>query len=127
MPVSVVAPSGVTFVSIVAGWYHNCGLTAAGAAYCWGFNDYGRLGDGTLTNRAAPAAVAGGLVFSSLSAGVDHTCGMTTSGVVYCWGSNSDGQLGNGTTVDATIPVLTSGVLSPARARRGTLRDPRSD
>jgi alpha-tubulin suppressor-like RCC1 family protein len=38
---------------------HSCGWTAAGQAYCWGRNESGALGDGTLQARAIPAPVAG--------------------------------------------------------------------
>src|SRR5664280_2294391 len=45
-PVAV-QQGGVSFTSITAGYYHTCGLTSAGAAYCWGYNGYGQLGDNT--------------------------------------------------------------------------------
>ena len=38
---------------------HTCANTSAGVAYCWGWNFYGQLGDGTRTDRATPAAVVG--------------------------------------------------------------------
>ena len=38
------------------GWY-NCGVTTAGAAYCWGNNKYGLLGNGTETNSNVPVLV----------------------------------------------------------------------
>ena len=60
---------GLTFASLTAGAYHTCGLTSGGAAYCWGYNVYGQLGDGSTTGRTAPVAVAGGLTFASLTAG----------------------------------------------------------
>jgi alpha-tubulin suppressor-like RCC1 family protein len=80
----------------------------AGAAYCWGSNSNGQLGDGTTTQRTSPTLVAGGLGFVALSAGASHTCGVTALGT-YCWGSNDNGQLGNGSTTDSSVPVKVAG------------------
>ena len=34
------------------------GLTTSGAAYAWGLNDEGQLGDGTTTDRTTPVLVS---------------------------------------------------------------------
>ena len=106
-PALVAAPAGVSFAAVSAGGGHTCGITAAGAAYCWGRNSSGDLGDGTTTDRLSPALVAApaGVSFTAVSAGGDHTCGVTAAGAVYCWGSNSRGQLGDGTTTERLTPV----------------------
>jgi alpha-tubulin suppressor-like RCC1 family protein len=109
--------SALTFLSIVAGGTHSCGLTIAGKAYCWGNAQYGRLGNNASTGSSSTpvpvAAPTGGssLTFSSLSAGSDHTCGITSTGAAYCWGYNFYGQLGNGnsgTDANSAVPVLVS-------------------
>jgi alpha-tubulin suppressor-like RCC1 family protein len=93
-------------VSLAAGGAHTCGLTAAGAAYCWGSNSNGQLGNGTIGGmNIAGAPVSGGITFVSLSAGGAHTCGVTPDGAIYCWGANASGQLGDGTQADRGGPV----------------------
>lgn len=86
------------FATVSAGYSYTCGVTTAGAAYCWGSNTYAELGTGATVDTSAPQAVSGGLVFASVSAKADHTCGLTTDGKAYCWGINWNGRLGDGST-----------------------------
>lgn len=87
-----------------------CQLTTSGAAYCWGDNRRGQIGDGTTVSRTMPTAVVGGITFASLARGsADHMCGLTAAGAAYCWGSNSFGELGDGTTTDRSTPVAVAG------------------
>ena len=85
-----------------------CGITMAGALYCWGDNTNGKLGDGTTTQRTTPVAVSGGGTWADVAPGTDHTCGLKTDGSVWCWGLNTSGQLGNGTTTSSSVPVRES-------------------
>ncbi len=113
---------GISFASLSVGADQVCGLTGAGAAYCWGANSFGQAGNGASgPDLTAPTAVAGGLQFSSIRAGTScfvaalcgyHTCALTVSGQAYCWGHNGNGELGNGKTVDSNIPVAVSGGLT---------------
>lgn len=90
---------------------HTCGLKANGEAWCWGQGQYGRLGNGSSTNKTSPTLVSGGLKFTSISAGGGHTCGITADSSAYCWGLNSRGQLGDGTNGDKDVPTRVSTTL----------------
>lgn len=96
-------------VSIAAGTSHACALLDDASIYCWGSNDRGELGDGTLTDQNAPVAVksvpANVVV---IAAGYSHSCARTTAGAVHCWGSNGSGQLGDGSGNDSDVPVQVS-------------------
>ncbi len=105
-PQLVAMPVGVTFTQIVGGFQHACGLTAAGAAYCWGYNGYGQLGLGAVSNQTTPQPVIMpvGVTFTSLQAGSMHMCGLTAGGAAYCWGDNRVGQLGIGNVTIQNTP-----------------------
>jgi alpha-tubulin suppressor-like RCC1 family protein len=98
--------------SVTAGAFHSCGLTANGAAHCWGYNQYGQLGDGSTNSRLVAVEVTGGLTFSALSTSSFHTCGLTTDGAAYCWGLNIGGQLGDGSTTSSSVPIAVTGGLT---------------
>lgn len=93
--VRVEATASITFTDVAAGFRHSCALTGAGNAFCWGSNDRGQLGIGTISPAEAPALVTGGIEFRTITAGWFHTCGLTAQSQVYCWGDNSVGQLGS--------------------------------
>jgi len=86
-----------------------CGLTTTAAAYCWGENGVGTVGDGSTSGRRTPVAVAGGRQFESITMGFRHVCARTTSGTVYCWGSGRIGQLGANSTSSSALPVKVAG------------------
>jgi len=127
----VAVAGGLRFTVVSAGGRFTCGVTTAGSAYCWGFNGYGQLGDGTTTDRTSPVVVAGGLRFATVSAGGGHACGVTTAGAAYCWGDNLDGQLGIGSNAGpeacstvpypcSTNPVAVLGGLTFAAVSAGS-------
>jgi hypothetical protein len=86
--VIVSAPAGGDLlINSVAAGAHTCALTTTGAAYCWGYNADGQLGnnDTSLVNPT-PVAVAGGLEFASISVSKVEgvSCGLTPAGAAYC-------------------------------------------
>jgi alpha-tubulin suppressor-like RCC1 family protein len=49
--------SGVTAVSV--GGQSTCAVTAGGGIECWGYNNYGQLGNNSTTNSSVPVQVSG--------------------------------------------------------------------
>ena len=71
IPVAVIAqprpgnPTTATVITkaeidkISAGGFHTCALGTAGTAYCWGYNAFGELGNGTGIDSSVPVRVLG--------------------------------------------------------------------
>ncbi len=103
-------------IAISAGTLHTCAVVGGGAK-CWGNNQSGQLGNGTVTtygsdgridednNSPAPVDVVDSdgnplTGVTAIAAGLNHTCAMirvnVNDGSVKCWGANLSGALGNG-------------------------------
>lgn len=109
------------FAAISAGEKHTCAISND-KAYCWGANDYGQLGTGSMAPATSdtPQAVAGltGKIVTSIQAGANHTCAITeanpksATNEVWCWGRGDGYGLGNGSSTPANQPT-------PVRAAGG--------
>jgi len=101
--------AGKSVIAIGTGRDHTCALTTSMQIACWGGNDSGQLGDGTLTNQSVPKLINGGFLAGKnvavLEVGWSHICAITSSAQVACWGNNDLGQLGDGTTNIRKLPV----------------------
>ncbi|MCC6647477.1 MAG: hypothetical protein IT374_18130 [Polyangiaceae bacterium] len=97
-PVAAVSP-----VQVSAGGQHSCAAFAstptAPNIQCWGWNEHGQIGAGTMGPAAVKAPFPVPIVHgATVSAGARHTCALGGEGrdTIWCWGDGADGQLGDG-------------------------------
>jgi alpha-tubulin suppressor-like RCC1 family protein/serine/threonine protein kinase len=105
-PVRAVSRPGVDASALVAaGGRHSCAVSDDGIVICWGANEAGQLGDGTLASHALPIPVNASFRATLVTNGTEHSCALSASGEAYCWGANDRGQLGDGTTTRRIAPA----------------------
>src|SRR5438034_7035527 len=102
--------AGVTATAVTAAGFHTCALPGDGTVRCWGQNDLGQLGNGTVSPTAdtpnpTPVTVSGITTAVAISAGGWHTCALLQDGTVRCWGDNTWGELGNGAVLVSPSPT----------------------
>jgi alpha-tubulin suppressor-like RCC1 family protein len=95
---------------LTAGRHHSCAVLSDGSAQCWGANEAGQLGDGTLDTRPHAGPVVGVEKARAIAAGGGHSCALREDGTVVCWGHNDRGQLGDGGREGRPQPTLVRGV-----------------
>ncbi len=94
-PQLVPGVSGAT--SLTTGEESSCAVVSGGKVICWGYNDFGELGDGSTESTGTPHYVQGISNAVAVSAGATHACAALSTGEVRCWGRNWKGELGDGT------------------------------
>ncbi len=98
---------------IAASFEHTCTIFEDGTVHCWGANDHGQLGDGSISaSKSLPVKVSGVNSANSVAVGYRHSCAVRWPGVVVCWGDNTFGQLGNGTFSSSPTAMQTKSLDS---------------
>lgn len=91
---------GGGFAEVWAGKDHTCARKRTGQLLCWGLNDSGQVGDGTLVNRLTPVELdSGSGGWLDVSAGDDFSCavrdGANGTRPIWCWGRSRAGGFGD--------------------------------
>lgn len=107
--IPVAVAGAVTFKDVKIGEDHVCAIATDDRVYCWGRNDYGQIGNGSLIDSDSPqlvdfSAFAPGLTASSLYVEDHLNCIIASDGKPYCWGG-----LGN---VDTTPKSYDNGAIT---------------
>ena len=96
---------------VYTGTSHVCALSN-GRMICWGRDEYGELGQGSVLGPSEPVFVQNlGGVPQKVVIGGNTACAIVDGGV-KCWGSNALGYLGNGTLASSFTPVSVLGLES---------------
>lgn len=100
------------WIAVSAGVEHTCairGTGGSGTLFCWGAQDFGRLGDGASMGMAeTPVMIDATRQWTGIAAGQYHSCAVTREREVYCWGVGTRGATGLGEPGDANVPTLVS-------------------
>lgn len=119
-----ISPALAGAVSIASVGERSFMVKSDGTVWGWGnhSSNYGTIGDGGSSNRAAPVklAVTGA---TQVSADIYHAVVVTSDGSLWTWGDNFYGSLGTGSVSSAKSPVQVaiSNVRSAAAVSGATL------
>ena len=92
-------------LNIATGDGHTCAQLRTGQVVCWGKNNYGQLGDGTMSTQSWPVYASLPVAATSIAAGYEHSCAVLSTNAMQCWGRNEYGQLGDGGSEPFSLPV----------------------
>ena len=120
--------------AVSVGGNHTCAILDDNSLKCWGYGQYGKLGQGNtltigdggatggtdhLSVAEAPSIDLGsGRSAKAVSAGNHHTCALLDDNSIKCWGYGSSGRIGQGNTLTIGDGGATGGTdhLSAAAA-----------
>ena len=93
----------------------SCAVTPARRVRCWGANNHGQLGFGSVTPSVigVPIDVVGLTGVAEVGVGGEYACARTQKGTVWCWGSDGYNQLparNGGATTPYQVPGITTAV-----------------
>ncbi len=121
-------------VALGIGSYHMCAIDGADSIQCWGYGDFGQLGNNTVALVGPRADITmpleeGGTArqhATALAVSDTYACGIFASpsaaGAVYCWGGNQAGEIGVPVSVTeaALVPIRVAALASVTQLAAGT-------
>jgi alpha-tubulin suppressor-like RCC1 family protein len=109
-----------SFIAITAEYEGSSyGLKVDGSLWAWGYNNYGQLGQGNITNYSSPVKVIGNHSFIGISTGQQNVRALKSNGAIWSWGNNAEARCGIATAVSYASPVLTVGPMSYTKLYSG--------
>jgi alpha-tubulin suppressor-like RCC1 family protein len=99
---SCIDPCG--WAQVAVGGSFACALRPDHSLSCWGLNDQGQLGLGSLPGTPTPVQVTDSTRWQQISAGFAHFCAVLDDGTLWCWGLNDHGEIGTGDMTNLSSP-----------------------
>lgn len=107
---SEISGASKTFCKISAQQFGGLAIDKNGKIWAWGYNNYGQLGDNSITYRITPVSILGyNKTFCTISGCLQHTLSIDKNGRLWAWGYNNYGQLGNNSVTSVRTPVSVLG------------------
>jgi alpha-tubulin suppressor-like RCC1 family protein len=125
IPVPVTGLSGVTIVSIFAGYSFSAAIDSNGHLWCWGYNNFGACGNSAASNpQTTPVEVTNsdGSYLSnvvSVHIGEYYCTAVESNGTAWSWGFNGANNLGDGTNIQRAHPVQVLNLAGATQAGGG--------
>ena len=89
--------------AVAGGELHTCGINN-NELYCWGYNEHGQVGNGSLIDFEIPQKISNSSSWILIEAGGYQSCAIKNNDL-YCWGKNNNGQLANSNYKAIEIPL----------------------
>jgi alpha-tubulin suppressor-like RCC1 family protein len=94
------------WIAVACGSDSTAAIKTNGSLWTWGSNNFGQLGDGTITATSSPVQEAtNSFNWQSISAGLFHFVGYQAGNQLWAWGNNDSGQLGVNSFTSYSVPV----------------------
>ena len=85
------APPGRGVSAVATKIDHTCAILGSGVQ-CWGWNNFGQLGNNSMVNSSVPVVVQGlDSGVQAVATGMGNTCALV-NGSVFCWGKDGEAR-----------------------------------